>query len=125
MHFGSLDFIVSTEGELARANGPATPPQAISLDAVIETLGELRLHTPGIHTPGSDLRPSTANNEFVGVTDYVSESFYDLIVEGSETVSDSDSSGGSHHPSRECFVVEIHDVHDEGVHGGEASPPKG
>ena len=98
MRFGSLDFIVSTEGELARANGPATPPQAVSLDAVIETLGELRLHTPGIHAPGSDLRSSTANSEFVGVTDYVLESFYDLIVEGSETVSDSNSSGGATTP---------------------------
>ena len=41
MRFGSLDFIISTEGELAQANGPATPPQAVSLDAVIDTLGEL------------------------------------------------------------------------------------
>ena len=41
MHFGSLDFIVSMDGELAWANGTATPPQAVSLDVVIETLGEL------------------------------------------------------------------------------------
>ena len=51
MHFRSLDFIDSTKGELAWANGTTTPPQAISLDAVIETLGELWLHTPG--TPHS------------------------------------------------------------------------
>ena len=98
MHFGSLDFIVSMEGELAWANGPATPPQSISLDVVIETLGELWLHTPGTHALKSDLRPFAANSEFVGMMDYVLESFYDLIMEGSKTISDSDSSGGATTP---------------------------
>ena len=125
MRFGILDFIVSTEGELARANSPTTPPQAISLDAVTKTLGEMRLHTSGTRAPRSDPRPSATNSEFVGMTDYVLESFYDLIAKGSETIFDSDFGGGSHHPSRECFVAEIHDVHDEGVHGGEAAPPNG
>ena len=61
----------------------------------------------------------------MGVTDYVSESFYDLIAEGSKTVSDSDSGRGSHHPSRECFMAKTHDVHDEGVHDEEATPLNG
>ena len=66
-----------------------------------------------------------ANSEFMGMTDYVLKSFYDLIVEGSETFSNSDSGGGSHHPSRECFMAGIYDVHDEGVHDGEATPTNG
>ena len=125
MCFGSLVFIASMEGELVWASSPATPRQAVSLDKVIETLGELRLYTPEARAPRSDLRLSTTNIEFMGMTDYVLESFYDLIMEGSETVSNSDSGRWSHHPSRECFVAEIRDVHDEGVHGGEATPSNG
>lgn len=49
--------------------------------------------------------PSSMNSEFVGMADYVSESFFNLLTEGSETLSGSDSSRGSHHPSRECFMA--------------------
>ena len=61
----------------------------------------------------------------MGVTDYVLESFYDLIVEGSETVFDSDSGTGRHHPSCECFMAETRDGHIKSVHGGEVAPSNG
>ena len=48
--------------------------------------------------------PSPTNDEFVGMTEYVMESFHDLLVGESESPSDSDSSRGSHHPSQECFM---------------------
>jgi hypothetical protein len=46
------------------------------------------------------------NNEFIGMTDYVLESFYDLLTKGSEADSDSNSSGGRHHHSHECFMAD-------------------
>ena len=45
------------------------------------------------------------NDEFMGMTKYVIESFHDLLTGESESPSDSDSSRGSHYPSRECFMV--------------------
>jgi hypothetical protein len=52
------------------------------------------------------MHPSSADDEFVGMVDYIIESFHDLLAGDSEAVSDSDSSGGSHHPSRECFMAD-------------------
>ena len=48
--FGSLDFIVMTEGELAMA------PIAVRHlhSAGLEVLEELQLHAPKGHVPGSD-----------------------------------------------------------------------
>ena len=43
--------------------------------------------------------PSPANDEFVGMTEYVMESFHDLLAGESESPYDSDSSRRSHHPS--------------------------
>jgi hypothetical protein len=51
--FGSLDFIVTTEGELARAPAPQTP-LAIGLDETIEALEELQLSAPEAHAPKHD-----------------------------------------------------------------------
>ena len=42
--------------------------------------------------------PSPMNNEFVGMTEYIIESFHDLLAGESESPSDSDTSRGSHHP---------------------------
>lgn len=125
MRFGSLDFIASTEGRLTWVNGPATPFWAISLEEVTETLRELRLYALGTYDPGSNQCLSAANIEFVGMMDYVSESFYDLVMEGSKIVSDSNSYGGSYHPSHECFMVEIQEEPSEGTHGREATPSVG
>jgi hypothetical protein len=46
------------------------------------------------------------DDEFMGMVDYVSEFFHDLLAGESETIFDSDSSSGSHHPSLECFMVD-------------------
>ena len=66
--------------------------------------------------------PSPTNNEFVGMTEYVTGSFHDLLVGETELPSTSDSSRGSHHPSRECFVVGSPEGHVESIHEGEATP---
>ena len=41
MRFGSLDFIVTMEGVLARAPAPVQLPHSTDLDTTIETLEEL------------------------------------------------------------------------------------
>jgi hypothetical protein len=69
------------------------------------------------------------NDEFVGMAEYVTKSFYDLLMGDSEGISDSNSSKGSHHPSHECFMAEgVHHVetrkgHIADVHEGEVTPP--
>jgi hypothetical protein len=70
------------------------------------------------------------DDEFVGMTDYIMESFHDLLAGDLEEVSDFDSSKGSHHrPSRECFMADgpHHEKTPEGhiksVHGREVTPP--
>ena len=47
--------------------------------------------------------PSLVNNEFVGMIEYVVESFHDLLMEEVEWPSSYNSSRGSHHPSHEMF----------------------
>ena len=59
--------------------------------------------------------------EFVGMTEYVTESFHDLLTGESGSPSDSDSSGGSHHPSRECFMAGTPEGHIESIHEEEAT----
>ena len=54
VHFGSLDFFVTMEGELARAPTPVQPLHSASLDMIIEVLEELRLHALEAHAPRSD-----------------------------------------------------------------------
>ena len=43
--------------------------------------------------------PPPTNDEFVGMADYVMESFHDLLMGDSESIFDSNFSRGSHHPS--------------------------
>jgi hypothetical protein len=50
-----------------------------------------------------DLLPT--DSEFLGMTDYISESFQDLFAGESEAISYSNSSGGRHYHSRECFMA--------------------
>ena len=57
---------------------------------IIETVGHLVVQC----TP-----PSPTNDEFMGMTKYVMESFHDLLTGELESPSDFDFSRGSHHPS--------------------------
>ena len=57
-----------------------------------------------------------------GVTEYITKSFHDLLTEESESPSGSDSSRGSHHPSRECFMVGTSKGHVESICEEEATP---
>ena len=66
--------------------------------------------------------PSLVNDEFVGMTEYVVESFHDLLARESGSPSDFDSSRGSHHPSRECFMVGTPKGYVESIREGEATP---
>ena len=80
---------------------------------IIETTSRLVVQ----HTP-----PSPANNKFMEMTEYVTESFHDLLVGESGSPSNSDSSRGSHHPSHECFMVGTPEGYVESIHEGEATP---
>ena len=62
------------------------------------------------------------NDEFVGMTEYVTESFHDLLVGESESPSGSDSCRGSHHPSRECFMAGSPEGQVKSIHEEEATP---
>ena len=53
VRFGDLDFIVTEEGELARALVVVQPLHSTSLDAITEPLEELRLHVLEARTPES------------------------------------------------------------------------
>jgi hypothetical protein len=66
--------------------------------------------------------PSPVNNEFMGVIEHVMEFFYDLLAEEPESPSGSNSSRGSHHPSRECFMTSILEGHVESIYEEEATP---
>ena len=56
------------------------------------------------------------------MTEYVAESFHDLLAGESGSPSDSDSSGGSHHPSHECFMAGTPEGHVESIPEKEATP---
>ena len=62
------------------------------------------------------------NHEFVGMTKYIAESFHDLLVRESESLFNSDSSRGSHHPSQECFMVGTPKGYIKSIHEGGATP---
>ena len=66
--------------------------------------------------------PSPVNNEFVGMIESITESLHDLLTEGPGSDSSSDSSRGSRHPSRECFMVGTPEGHVESISVEEATP---
>ena len=84
----------------------------------LRNAAEIVGHLVSQHTP-----PSPTNDGFMGMTEYVAESFHDLLTGESESPSDSDSSRGSHHPSRECFMEGTPEGCVESVHEGGATPP--
>ena len=59
----------------------------------------------------------------MGMTEYVVESFHDLLAGDSESLSNSNFSRGSHHPSRECFMAGTLEGCVESIHEGGATPP--
>ena len=82
--------------------------------------------------------PSPVNNEFVGMIESIMESLHGLLAEEPGLDSGSDSSRGSDHPSRECFMAETLEGHvksisveettlagnlSDGIEGGRAAPP--
>ena len=77
------------------------------------------------HLVAQHMVPPPTNDEFVGVIEHVTESFHDLLAEEPELPSGSDSSRGSHHPSRECFMMGTLEGHVESIHEGEATPTNG
>ena len=74
------------------------------------------------HPVAQHMPPSPMNDEFIGMTEYVMESFHDLLVEETESPSASNSSRGSHHPSHECFMAGTPEGHIESIHEEEATP---
>jgi hypothetical protein len=80
--------------------------------------------------------PPPINDKFVGMADYIVKSIHDLLASNSESISDSASSQGTYHPSRECFMAEITNgahrevtpkgpitnAHDGTPHGGNGTP---
>jgi len=51
VRFEDLDFIITTEGELARAPAVIQPLHSAGLDAIIEALEELQLHALEARAP--------------------------------------------------------------------------
>jgi hypothetical protein len=54
VHFGNLDFFVTTKGELAWALILTQPPCSADIGTIIEALKELHLHALEACAPGSD-----------------------------------------------------------------------
>ena len=52
--FRNLDFIITTEGELAQVPATIQPIHSTVLDTIAEALEELLLHAPKAHAPRSD-----------------------------------------------------------------------
>ena len=56
------------------------------------------------------------------MTEYIAESFHDLLVGKLESPSNSDSSRGSHHPSQECFMAGTPEGYIKSIHERGATP---
>jgi hypothetical protein len=54
VRFGSLDFVVTTEGELVQALTRVQSPSPTGLCTITEALEELQLDALEAHTPGRD-----------------------------------------------------------------------
>ena len=75
------------------------------------------------HLMAQCMHPSPMNDKFMGMTEYVMESFHDLLMGDSESISNSDSSRRSHHPSRECFMAGTPEGRVESIHEEGTTPP--
>ena len=67
------------------------------------------------------VQPPT-NSEFVWVIEHDPETLYGLLAKEPESSSSSDSSKGSHHPSRECFMMQTPEGDVQSVSREETTP---
>ena len=105
------------------ARGEPLSPEYIIRSTLTALPSSLRNTTETVGHPVAQRTPSSPmNDEFMGMTEYVTESFHDLLTGESRSPYDSDSSGGSHHPSHECFMVGTPKGHVKSIHEGEATP---
>ena len=74
------------------------------------------------HLVAQCMIPFSTNNEFMGVIEHITESLHGLLAEELGSPSGSDSSRGSHHPSRECFMAGTPEGHVESVSADDATP---
>jgi len=65
---------------------------------------------------------SPTDIEFVGVIEHDMETLYGLLNKEPGSFSSSDSSRGSHHPSRECFMTQTPKGHVESASREEVTP---
>jgi hypothetical protein len=65
-----------------------------------------------------------ASDEFVGMADFFMELIHDPLASDSESISGFASSEGSHHPSRECFMVETSEGHISSASHSNKTPKK-
>ena len=65
---------------------------------------------------------SPTDIEFVGAIEHDTETLYGLLNEEPGSFSSSNSSRGSHHPSRECFMTQTPEGRVESVSEEEATP---
>jgi hypothetical protein len=57
------------------------------------------------HTLALRMVQPPMDNEFMGAIEHDSKTLHGLLTEEPESFSSSDSSKGSHHPARECFMA--------------------
>ena len=84
---------------------PLSPEYLIRSAPTVLLSGLLNAAETVGHLVAQPTPPSPANDEFVGMTEYVAESFHDLLTGESESPSSSNSNRGSHHNSHECFMA--------------------
>ena len=106
-------LLIHQHHDLACRRRTALPGIPHPVRHAVETIGHLVAQC----TP-----PSSTNDGFVGMTEYVPKSFHDLLAGESESPSDSDTSRGSHPPSRECFMAGTPEGYIESIHEEVATP---
>jgi hypothetical protein len=101
---------------------PLSPKHLIRSASTVLPFGLCNAVATVSHLVAQRMVPPPTNDEFVGVIEHVAKSFHNLLAEEPESPSGSNSSRGSHHPSRECFMTGTPEGHVESVHEEEATP---
>jgi hypothetical protein len=101
------------------ARGEPLSPGSLTQNAPIAFPFGLRNAARTIdHLVAQCMDSSSTDDKFMGMMNYIAESFHNLLAGNSEAISDSGSSRGRHHPSRECFMAGSPEGHVESVHDG-------